>query len=247
MALTRPPITTVASGRWTSAPVEVANAIGRNPKLATQVAISTGRRRLDAPLSTASRRPVLVRSWLTELMSTTPLSILAAIRGRFEQWGLVLHPTKTRIVYCKDDNRPGEYEHVAFDFLGYTFRPRQARNRRGKNFNAFLPAMSSKAATRVRRTLRAWRLASTKKHFAFGGPAPTRGPGGARVDELLRPVLPDGVRAHTPTSQRGPAAWVRRKYKTRFRYRKRASRHWLRRVAHRDPRLFALWQLGVKP
>ena len=37
-------------------------------------------------------------------------AVLAAIRGRFEQCGLALHPTKTRIVYCKDANRPGEYE-----------------------------------------------------------------------------------------------------------------------------------------
>ena len=42
------------------------------------------------------------------------------------------------------------------------------------------------------------------------------------------------------------AVWARRKYK-RFRYRKRASRQWLRQVADRDPKLFALWQLGVKP
>jgi len=42
--------------------------------------------------------------------------VLTAIHGRFE-----LHPTKTRIVYCKDSNRRGEFEHITFDFLGYTF------------------------------------------------------------------------------------------------------------------------------
>jgi len=36
-----------------------------------------------------------------------------------------MHPTKTRIVYCKDDNRKGQYPKVKFDFLGYCFRPRQ--------------------------------------------------------------------------------------------------------------------------
>ena len=46
--------------------------------------------------------------------------VLAAIHGRFERCGLELHPTKTRMVYCKDSNRPGEHEHT-FDFLGYTF------------------------------------------------------------------------------------------------------------------------------
>jgi RNA-directed DNA polymerase len=39
-------------------------------------------------------------------------AVLEAIRGRFEQCGLERHPVKTRIVYCKDDDRPGEYEHI---------------------------------------------------------------------------------------------------------------------------------------
>jgi group II intron reverse transcriptase/maturase len=51
-------------------------------------------------------------------------AVLDAIRSRFAQCALELHATKTRIVYCKDDDRPGEYEHIVFDFLGYTFQPR---------------------------------------------------------------------------------------------------------------------------
>ena len=42
------------------------------------------------------------------------------------------------------------------------------------------------------------------------------------------------------------AAWARRKYK-RLRRRARASMHWLGRIALRDPKLFVLWQLGVRP
>ena len=37
---------------------------------------------------------------------------------------LELHPTKTKIVYCKDGKRKGTYPNVKFDFLGYEFRPR---------------------------------------------------------------------------------------------------------------------------
>lgn len=40
--VTSPPMTTVASGRWTSAPAVVDSAIGRNPKLATEAVINTG-------------------------------------------------------------------------------------------------------------------------------------------------------------------------------------------------------------
>ena len=90
-------------------------------------------------------------------------AVLDAIRGRFAQCKLELHGTKTRIVYCKDDDRPGELEHVAFDFLGYTFQPRRAKNRWGTFFVSFLPAMSAKAAKRVRTTIRDWRMASDRK------------------------------------------------------------------------------------
>ena len=42
------------------------------------------------------------------------------------------------------------------------------------------------------------------------------------------------------------ARWARRKYK-RFKRRERASMHWLGSIARRDPNLFVLWQLGVRP
>ena len=42
-------MTTVASGRCTSAPVPVASAIGTKPSEATSAVISTGRRRVSAP------------------------------------------------------------------------------------------------------------------------------------------------------------------------------------------------------
>src|SRR5208337_921668 len=75
-------------------------------------------------------------------------SVREAIRGRFAQCGLELHPEKTRIVYCKDGDRPGSYEHIKFDFLGYTFQPRRAKNRWGKYFIGFLPANWRMASTR---------------------------------------------------------------------------------------------------
>ena len=49
VADTRPPITTVASGRCTSAPALVETAIGMKPTLATSAVISTGRSRVVAP------------------------------------------------------------------------------------------------------------------------------------------------------------------------------------------------------
>jgi RNA-directed DNA polymerase len=172
--------------------------------------------------------------------------VLEAIRRRFEECGLELHPTKTQIVYCKDDDRHGEYERVAFDFLGYTFQPRRAKNRWGKFFVSFLPAMSTKAAKAVRATIREWRMASTRNN--------------QRLEDLARLVNP-AVRGWMNYYGRfyrskcvqvlrhlneALAAWARRKYKW-LRRRERASMHWLGCIAQRDAKLFVLWQLGVRP
>jgi group II intron reverse transcriptase/maturase len=173
-------------------------------------------------------------------------AVLEAIRGRFVKCGLELHPTKTRIVYCKDDDRPRDHEHVAFDFLGYTFQPRRAKNRWGKYFVSFLPAMSAKAAKAVRKTIREWRMASTRNN--------------QHLEDLARVINPvvRGWMNYYGRYYRSKcvqvlrhlnealAAWARRKYH-RFHRRERASMHWLGRIARRDPSLFVLWQLGVKP
>jgi hypothetical protein len=42
-----------------------------------------------------------------------------------------------KVVYCKDDDRRRTYPNEKFDFLGYTFRPRRSKNRRGKFFINF--------------------------------------------------------------------------------------------------------------
>jgi group II intron reverse transcriptase/maturase len=173
-------------------------------------------------------------------------AVVEAIRGRFAQCHLELHPTKTRIVYCKDDDRPGKDEHVQFDFLGYTFQPRRAKNRWGKHFVSFLPAISTKAAKRIRKTIRDWRLASTRNN--------------QRLEDLARHINPfvrgwmnyygrfyrSGCVQVLRHLNEALAAWVRRKF-TRFRNRERASMYWLGRVARREPTLFAHWQLGVQP
>jgi RNA-directed DNA polymerase len=91
-------------------------------------------------------------------------SVLAAIRDRLVQCGLELHPMKTRIVYCKDSDRRGTHEHVSFDFLGFTFQPRRAKNRWGKFFVSFLPAISAKAAKAIRVQIRDWKMASTRNN-----------------------------------------------------------------------------------
>jgi RNA-directed DNA polymerase len=84
--------------------------------------------------------------------------VLAALRARMAAVGLELHPDKTRIVYCKDNNRRGTFPVTEFTFLGFTFRPRGAKDKHGVMFTAFLPAISKEALKRLSRTVRSWRL-----------------------------------------------------------------------------------------
>jgi len=82
-----------------------------------------------------------------------------AIAARLAQVGLELHPDKTRVVYCKDADRRGSFEHTSFTFLGYTFRPRLAKNKWGKHFVSFLPAVSKDAVVAMGHEIRSWHIA----------------------------------------------------------------------------------------
>jgi RNA-directed DNA polymerase len=172
--------------------------------------------------------------------------LLEAIRTRLTECGLELHPEKTKIVYCQDSDRKGQHEHIKFDFLGYTFRPRRAKNYRGKPFVSFLPGVSNKAGKAIRATIREWRLAATRNNQSLEDLARLVNPSvrgwvdyyGRFYRSALTPVL-----RHL---ERVLVRWACRKYK-RFRGHATNAAHWLGRVARRDPNLFVLWQVGIRP
>ena len=84
--------------------------------------------------------------------------IIKVLDKRFKAFGLELNLDKTKIVYCKDEDRQGNYENTSFDFLGYTFKTRGAKNKYGRMFRNFLPAMSDKAKRETIREVRSWKL-----------------------------------------------------------------------------------------
>jgi len=172
--------------------------------------------------------------------------VLESIKRRLHRCRLEVHPEKTRIIYCKDDDRRGTYPEEKFTFLGYTFRPRRSQNRWGKFFINFTPAVSNEATTKMQQQMRRWQidLRSDKA-----------------IDDLARmwnPVLRGWIQyfgrfyksALYPVFRHFNGLlvrWAMRKYKRLRRHRRRAE-HWLGGVARRAPRLFAHWQLlGLKP
>lgn len=168
-------------------------------------------------------------------------AVLAQLTQRFAECGLTLHPLKTRLVYCKDDDRRGEYPETSFDFLGYTFRARRSKNRWGKFFVNFSPGMSAKAGKRVRQEIRDWKLPArsdkTLDDLARMFDRQIRGwvnYYGAFYKSAMYPTL-----RHL---DRKLVLWATRKYK-RLRGHRRRAAHWLERIAREKPSMFAHWRL----
>ena len=169
--------------------------------------------------------------------------VLESIRERMRACGLELHPDKTKIVYCKDGDRRGHHEHERFDFLGYTFRPRLSKNRWGKMFVNFSPAISDKAAKAIRAEIRSWHIGkrSDKRlsDLAHMFNATVRGwinYYGAFYRSMLYPTLRQ--------LEDDLVLWAKRKYKRHRGHHLRAI-HWLGQIARREPHLFEHWKLGL--
>ena len=166
----------------------------------------------------------------------------ADLGDRLATVGLELHPTKTRIVYCQDDDRQGTYPETCFDFLGYTFRPRRSKSRQGHYFINFTPAVSAAALTAMRQTIHDWRL-----HLKVD----------RTLDDLARwvnPIVrgwiqyygrfyPSALYPMLRHLNRALARWVQRKYQHLAR-RPRRAMYWLGRVARQDASRFIHWQRG---
>jgi len=169
--------------------------------------------------------------------------VLEEIRIRLKECGLELHPEKTKIVYCKDVDRKGSYEHERFDFLGYTFRPRLSKNKMGKCFVNFTPAVSQRAANRIRKEIRSWKihLRSDKNIDDLARMFNAYVQGwvnyyGRYYKSAMYPFLRN-IEGYL-------IRWVMRKYK-RFQGHKQRARKWLGCVRKREPRLFVHWRLGL--
>ena len=162
-----------------------------------------------------------------------------ALEARFATCGLVLHPQKTKLVYCKDTNRRGDFPVQSFNFLGYTFRPRKAIWRGCQYGVAFFSAASHDALKAIRQTVRRWEL-HHRSDLA--------------LDDLARkynPYIRGWINYYSHfyksalawTLHRVDAfliRWARNKYK-RLRPRPRGARDWLARVVRTNPKLFAHW------
>lgn len=165
--------------------------------------------------------------------------VRARLGERMDEVGLRLHPDKTKIVYCKDDNRRGFFEHTAFVFLGFKFYRRTLRTKHGRLFTGFAPAISPDALKAISREVRRWRL-HTRTRQELDNLADWINPivrgwigyYGRFHRSALRPLL---MRINGYLVR-----WARKKYRRLGSF-KRVRRWWFG-VVERQPELFFHWR-----
>jgi hypothetical protein len=171
-------------------------------------------------------------------------ALKAELQARLAECHLEMHPTKTKVVYCKDGKRKGKYPNIKFDFLGYCFRPRLVRCFRDNSlFCGFNPAVSPSAMKAMREAIRDLNLLQqtqlSLQHIA------------RELNPLLRGWI--GYYGRYARSALYPllryvnqrlVAWVMRKFK-RFKRHKIQASQFLQRLATECVDLFVHWQIGM--
>jgi group II intron reverse transcriptase/maturase len=171
-------------------------------------------------------------------------ALKAELRARLAECRLEMHPTKTKVVYCKDGNRRGKHSNVKFDFLGYCFRPRLVRRfRDNKLFCGFNPAVSVSAMKAMRETIRDLSL-RRQTQLSLQDIA-------CQLNPLLRGWI--GYYGRYAPSALYPllryvnhtlVAWATRKFK-RFKGCKTMASRFFERLAKERSDLFVHWQTGM--
>jgi group II intron reverse transcriptase/maturase len=168
-------------------------------------------------------------------------ALWSALADRFAACKLVLHPQKTKVVYCKDANRRGDFLNQSFAFLGFLFRARKALGKGGRPFAGFLPAVSPKALTSISRAIRCWALHHHSDKSLQD------------LAKMYNPYIEGWINYYGQfywTRLRSTLKridvyvirWARRKFK-RLRHKTKGARDWFEWLRRANPTLFAHWQL----
>jgi len=176
------------------------------------------------------------------------LRLLEAITQRLKDCKLELNKEKSKIVYCRRNQKrqpPFKVKYQKFDFLGFTFQPRIVKER-GKTKLGFTPAMSKKSMSRIGRELYKLQL-HRWVHFPI-----------SRIAELLKLKIRGWINYYSKFRKSEMrkvfrvlnlrlAKWVSNKYR-RFR-----RKHWyyaykyLQGICKDYPNLFEHWKYDFRP
>lgn len=168
------------------------------------------------------------------------IQLKAELDLRFRECRLEMHPEKTKIICCRPGAETAPGTVTKFDFLGFQFRPRLVRARRGSMFVGFTPAISPDSAKHIREVIRSWKL-SRQTHLDIKDLA-----------QRLNPVIRGWINYYgkfNPSEfykvlrylDMRITGWVKRKYRKQGNYKKKPIA-WLGKVAKALPQLFVHWQ-----
>ena len=165
--------------------------------------------------------------------------IKEALNQRMKQCKLELHPDKTKIVYCKDEDRTEDYPTTQFDFLGYTYKAVYIKCRDGKLRNNFIASASQKACKNIRDKIKELKL-----HKMSGSSINI-------IAQLINPIVrgwinyfgkynASALKYTIKCIENRIVRWAMNKYK-HFRGRRQRAEKWLSELRNREPKLFSHW------
>src|SRR5499426_646408 len=171
-------------------------------------------------------------------------ALKAELPARLAECRLEMHPTKTKVVYCKDGKRRGKYPNVKLDFLGYCFRPRLVRRFRDNSlFGGFNPAVSPSAMKAMRQAIRDLNI-RCQTQLSLQDIA-------QKLNPLLRGWIayygryaPSALYPLLRYVNQTLVAWAIRKFK-RFKDHKIRASQFLQRLAAERRDLFVHWDIGM--
>ena len=171
-------------------------------------------------------------------------ALKAELRARLAECHLELHPTKTKIVYCRDGKRKGTYPNVKFDFLGYCFRPRWIKKSRDNSmFCGFNPAVSPSALKTMRSTIRDLNI-RRQTQLSLADIARTLNPLVRGWIEYYGRYAPSALSPMLRYVNQTLVRWAMRKFK-RFRAHKIRASGFLQKLVREKMSLFVHWRIGM--
>jgi group II intron reverse transcriptase/maturase len=171
-------------------------------------------------------------------------ALKAELRARLAECHLELHPTKTKIVYCRDGKRKGTYPNVKFDFLGYCFRPRWIKKSRDNSmFCGFNPAVSPSALNTMRSTIRDLNI-RRQTQLSLADIARTLNPLLRGWMEYYGRYAPSALSPMLRYVNQTLVRWAMRKFK-RFKAHKIRASRFLQKLVREKTSLFVHWRIGM--
>ena len=169
--------------------------------------------------------------------------LLESIRERLSEAKLSIKESKTKIAYCKDYRRRLEYEHVKFEFLGFSFQPITLKStyKEGTYYIGFGGKPSSGNEQRITQIIKDSKLFSNTTISLKS------------IADKLNEKLQGWINYYCLFTKHGLnkvwyilecriLKWIGKKYKTGI-YKSLAK---LKVIKQSTPKLFYHWELGIR-